>query len=229
MYLQLAWRQTSPLRSSKSFPVFSSCPASRILVPRALQLAAYKGIACNNFSTSTNDTSSAVKSVSSSGTFFNRIAMVGAGKMAQAFMEPMISKGVQPADKLFVYDVSIQALDDTKKRLGVQTTDTLREVVDGADLVILAVKPQNLTDSFFSELRKGTPNDNAIVLSIIAGKTMSEFSQTGLTKIVRSMPNTPAMIGQGMTVWSCTPNLTKIERQKIRDVLSSCGQSVCVC
>lgn len=162
----------------------------------------------------------------SGGTAFNRIAMIGAGKMAQALMEPMIKKGVQSADKLFVYDVSIPAMKDSEERFGVQTTDSLQEVITDADLVILAVKPQNLTSSFFSELSRGTPHENAIILSIIAGKPMAEFLHTGIHKIVRSMPNTPAVIGQGMTVWSCTPNVTTEERQKIRDVLSSCGKSV---
>jgi pyrroline-5-carboxylate reductase len=152
--------------------------------------------------------------------------MIGAGKMAQAIMEPMISKGVQPADKFYVYDVSIQAMVDSQNRLGVQTTDSLSEVINDADLVILAVKPQNLTTSFFEEIQKGKPSTDAIVLSIIAGKPMSEFYHTGIRRIVRSMPNTPAMIGQGMTVWSCTSNLTADERKKIRDVLSSCGKSV---
>jgi pyrroline-5-carboxylate reductase len=125
-----------------------------------------------------------------SGQIFKRIAMVGAGKMAQAFMEPMISKGVQPANKFYVYDVSLQAMMDSQNRLGVQTTDSLSDVINDADLVILAVKPQNLTTAFFDEIKKGRPSDNAIVLSIIAGKPMTEFLNTGMTKIVRSMPNT---------------------------------------
>lgn len=184
-------------------------------------------IVCRSFSSDDINGDAAVKKKkNASGTTFNRIAMIGAGKMAQAFMEPMISKGVQPADKFFVYDVSIQALNDTRDHLGIQTTDTMPEAIEGADLVILAVKPQNLTDAFYSEIQKGKPSKDAIALSIIAGKTMSDFLNTGMTKIVRSMPNTPAMIGQGMTVWSCTPNVTTEERRKIRDVLSSCGQSV---
>jgi len=70
--------------------------------------------------------------------------------------------------------------------------------------------------------------NNPIALSIIAGKAINVFYDGGFTKIVRSMPNTPATIGQGMTVWSCTENLTVEERKKIRDILSTCGKSMYV-
>ena len=146
--------------------------------------------------------------------------------MAQAVIEPMISKRIQPADKFVVYDVSDQTVNDVKGRLGVQSCGSLKEVVNDADLVLCAVKPQNLTSAFFQEIRKGDIRDDSIFLSVIAGKSMDVFGQAGFNKVVRSMPNTPAMIGQGMTVWSCTPNLTQDERKKIRQVLSSCGKSV---
>jgi len=157
---------------------------------------------------------------------FDKIACIGTGKMAQAVIEPMIKKGVQPASKFMVYDVSDKTMDAVQERLGVQTSGSLKEVVDDADLVICAVKPQNLNPAFFGEIRKGNLRDDSIFLSVIAGKRMEVFDQAGFNKIVRSMPNTPAMIGQGMTVWSCTPNLTQDERKKIRQVLSSCGKSV---
>ena len=176
--------------------------------------------------TETTTTNTTATAIPPNGYVFDRIAVVGAGKMALALLEPMIAKGVQPANRFCVYDVSNKAMEAMGKQLGVQTSDSISQVVNDADLIILAVKPQNITDAFFAEVQKGTPNPDAIVLSIIAGKTMSEFVNTGLHRIVRSMPNTPAMIGQGMTVWSCTPDLNKTERQKIRDVLNSCGKSV---
>lgn len=157
---------------------------------------------------------------------FDRIAIIGAGKMAHALLEPMIKKGVQPAENFLVYDVSNKAMEAMNNQLGVKTADSIQHVVDDADLIILAVKPQNMTDALYTEMKKGKANDDAIILSIIAGKTMDEISNTGFNRIVRSMPNTPAMIGQGMTVWSCTPNLNKDERSKIREVLNSCGKSV---
>jgi pyrroline-5-carboxylate reductase len=159
---------------------------------------------------------------------FEKIAMIGAGKMGQAIMEPMIHKNVQPADRIVIYDVSIPTMQEVQKALGVTTADSLASAVQDADLVVLGVKPQNLTPAFFAELNRGNPKTDAICLSIIAGKPSTVFEQSGMEKIVRSMPNTPATIGQGMTVWSCTPNFNIEERKKIMQVLSCCGKSMYV-
>lgn len=146
--------------------------------------------------------------------------------MAQAVMEPMIVSQLQPPAGFTVYDVNDSTLQSLHDKYGVNTADSIPECLDNADLVLCAVKPQNLTPRFYAELQKCDTRQNSILLSVIAGKAMSCFEQGGFTKIVRSMPNTPATIGQGMTVWSCTPNLTTEERKKIRQVLSSCGKSV---
>lgn len=157
---------------------------------------------------------------------FEKIACIGTGKMAQAIIEPMIKKGVQPADRFAIYDVSDKLMAKLKDDLGVQTSTSIPGAVNGADLVICAVKPQNLDASFFAEMRKGKPEPDSILMSVIAGKSMETFYDCGFEKIVRSMPNTPAMIGQGMTVWSGTPNITSDERRKIRQIMSSFGKSL---
>jgi pyrroline-5-carboxylate reductase len=69
---------------------------------------------------------------------------------------------------------------------------------------------------------------NTTVLSVIAGKPMSVFEEGGFTKVARSMPNTPAQIGKGMTVWSCTTNIDSDERDKIMQMLCSFGLQVFV-
>jgi pyrroline-5-carboxylate reductase len=157
---------------------------------------------------------------------FNKIACIGAGMMAQAFIEPMIAGHVQPPEKFAVFDVNVATMQQiTKSYHGINASESIHECVRDADLVICAVKPQNLTETFFAEMRKGA-NPDGIVLSVIAGKSMRAYYEGGYSKIVRSMPNTPATIGQGMTVWSATENLTVDEREKIRTVLNCCGKSV---
>jgi pyrroline-5-carboxylate reductase len=157
---------------------------------------------------------------------FHKIACIGTGKMAQAVLRPMINTGLQSADKVSVFDVSMNTMEQVQEDLGVNITDTIGECMDGADLVICAVKPQNLTPAFWNECLKANLRDDAIFLSVIAGKTVDTFRAGGFDKIVRSMPNTPAAIGQGMTVWSCTENLSSGERKKIKNILSSFGKSV---
>jgi pyrroline-5-carboxylate reductase len=164
----------------------------------------------------------------SGGAVFDKISFIGTGMMAQAILEPLIKRNVQPADQITVYDVNDQMMDNVAGKFGVRTAQSLSELVHGADLVVCAVKPQNLTAGFFKEVRKGKPTDDAILLSIVAGKTMSEFERGGFSKIVRSMPNTPATIGKGMTVWSCSNNVSSVERRKVRDVLQTMGEQLYV-
>lgn len=157
---------------------------------------------------------------------YDKISFIGAGKMAQALMSPVIKSGLQPAHKIQVFDVSTSTLSKIKKQFdGIQTANTLSELVEDANLIVCCVKPQNLTPNFFEQI---TGNHDAILLSVIAGKPIQTFLDGGFTKVARSMPNTPAMIGRGMTVWSCTENVALQERDKIKQILSSCGKSIFV-
>jgi pyrroline-5-carboxylate reductase len=177
---------------------------------------------------------SSPSSSSSSPSIFNKIACIGTGTICSALVEPMIRTGLQPADHFCMYDVDIRALKATATRFpGVQTASSLAQAIDAADVILLAVKPQNLTPAFFAEFRQPHVGlhtietlDKAILLSVVAGKPMDCFLNAGFKKVVRSMPNTPATIGEGMTVWSATNNLNLLERGKIDAMLSSCGSSV---
>ena len=89
----------------------------------------------------------------------------------------------------------------------------------------MAVKPQNLC-KVYDDISKGSIRRDATILSIIAGKPIASFVKgTGIKKIARSMPNTPAQIGQGVTVWSCTSDVDLEERERIDQVLCSFGKS----
>jgi pyrroline-5-carboxylate reductase len=157
---------------------------------------------------------------------FGKIACVGGGMMAQAFIEPMIAGNIQPPEKFTVFDVNVATMKQIAQSYrGITASGSIHECVKDADLVICAVKPQNLTEAFFTEMKKGA-NPDGILLSVVAGKSLRAFYEGGFTKIVRSMPNTPATIGQGMIVWSATEDLTVDEREKIRIVLNCCGKSV---
>ena len=146
--------------------------------------------------------------------------------MASAMLTPMVRQGVQPAENITIFDVNLGVAEKLSSEYGFVLADNIPDLVKDADLVILAVKPQNLTATFWNELQKSQIPDDSICLSIIAGKPIDCYRNGGFEKIVRSMPNTPATIGEGMTVWSSTPNLKKEERKKIRSILSCFGKSV---
>jgi hypothetical protein len=158
---------------------------------------------------------------------FDKMAFIGTGKMAQAMINPLIKNGHQPADKIAVYDVSTAAMKAMKKKYpAIQTAKTIEEVVTDADMIVCAVKPQNINQSFFDQFPKNLRED-ATLVSILAGTPIREFEPSGVKKIVRAMPNTPAMIQQGVTVWCCTPNLTSQERDYVKEMLCTFGKTVC--
>lgn len=161
---------------------------------------------------------------------YNKISFIGVGKMASALISPIIDTSIQPAENISVYDISSSALSHIDKQYGgrVDTCASISDAVDGADLIVMAVKPQTV-GVVYEELQKASIRNDATLLSIIAGKPISSLVDgTGITKVVRSMPNTPAQIGQGVTTWCCTPNLKSEEQKKIQEILNSFGQSVYV-
>jgi pyrroline-5-carboxylate reductase len=88
--------------------------------------------------------------------------------------------------------------------------------------VLFAVKPQNTT-SLFKKLHGRVPKD-AVILSIIAGVPVEDYVEgLGHRKVVRSMPNTPATVRQGMTVWCCTSELCAEERDSVGRLLGTMG------
>ena len=159
---------------------------------------------------------------------YDKITFLGAGKMAYAMIAPLVKKGYQPESKVCVYDVSTSAMESMKENFPtIQLAESITAAVDGSDLIVLAVKPQNINEAFFAQFPKDMKVDT-IILSILAGKPMSEFEPSGISKICRAMPNTPATIGEGMTVWCCTPNLTSAERDHIKKIMGTFGKEVSV-
>mmetsp|Transcript_58651 Transcript_58651/g.143431 ORF Transcript_58651/g.143431 Transcript_58651/m.143431 type:complete len:444 (+) Transcript_58651:197-1528(+) len=159
---------------------------------------------------------------------FDKLAFIGVGKMAAAIVDPLIKNGIQPADQVTLYDVSPNAMNSfTKAYPSIQVAQSIEEAVTDADCVVLAVKPQNIGEKFWSQFPQ-TVREDCTMLSILAGTPLRSLSGSGFPKIVRSMPNTPSTIGSGMTVWTCTPNLTTTERANISKLLTSIGKAIFV-
>src|SRR5690606_38182956 len=102
---------------------------------------------------------------------------------------------------------------------------TNAEAVEDADLIMLTIKPQSL-DSIAKDLR-GTLKANQVVVSILAGATVARIAN-GLEHgaVVRAMPNTPSQIGQGMTVWMATPEVSEEQHVAVGAALSAMGHAV---
>ena len=112
--------------------------------------------------------------------------------------------------------------EELTKTYGVRMVASNAEAAIGADVILLSLKPQTLT-KVGHELG-GKLNSNQLVVSIVAGATTKVLnSLLDHQQVVRSMPNTPAQIGRGMTVWYATPSVTDLQRDQARVLLRALG------
>ena len=146
--------------------------------------------------------------------------------MAEAMIGGMMANGVQPSDCTHVFDVNQERMDHYASRWpGVHGHTRAAECVEGADVVLLAVKPQNMAEAL-GEISCSL-SASALVVSIAAGCPISMFAESLPTSsICRAMPNTPAMIGQGMSVWTCTPACSAEQRSQSRRLLGCFGDEL---
>lgn len=155
------------------------------------------------------------------------IAIVGPGAMAEAIIAGLLRKGITTPEHILAAGPRAERLDELKNRYGIQSFTDNREAASQADAVILSIKPQRLS-KVLAGLAGGIP-EQAVVLSIIAGATIQMISD-GLKHpaVVRSMPNTPAQIGEGITVWTTSPAVTPEQRGFACQILSALGKEVYV-
>ncbi len=156
-----------------------------------------------------------------------RISFIGGGNMGEAMLSAVLAAELAVADEVAVSDVSRERREYLAERYGVTVTGDSRQAIAGSDVVVLAVKPQNLAEAM-AGLRDGlTPGQ--LVLSIVAGARITTLQRDlGHAAVVRSMPNTPAQIGQGMTVWTFAPEVSAEQRQTAGAILGAMGREIAV-
>jgi pyrroline-5-carboxylate reductase len=150
------------------------------------------------------------------------IATVGSGVMAEAMIAGLI-RGEQVApDRIIASHPRRDRRDELVNSYAIRTVEDNASAVEQADVVVLAVKPQMLA-RVGREIRPAMA-DGKLVISIIAGATSKALSNVlAHRQIVRSMPNTPAQLGRGMTVWYATPEVTEHQREQAKILLGSLG------
>jgi len=150
------------------------------------------------------------------------IATIGSGVMAEAMIAGLLRGKLVEPDQVVASHPRIERRDELGVAYKIRTVASNAEAVEGADVVLLAIKPQMLgrVGREIGPLLK----DGQLVLSILAGATTAALAGTlGHDQIVRSMPNTPARLGKGMTVWYATPATTAEQRQQAAALLGSLG------
>jgi pyrroline-5-carboxylate reductase len=156
-----------------------------------------------------------------------KIAFIGGGNMGEAMLATVLAKALAQPESISVSDVSSSRLEYLKKRYSVTVTPRNPEAVSGKDIIILAVKPQNLAE-VMAELRDNL-NPAQLILSIIAGAKISTiFLGLNHNAVIRAMPNTPAQIGKGISVWTATSDVTDQQKQTAKTILGAMGRELYV-
>lgn len=155
------------------------------------------------------------------------ITLIGPGAMAEAIISGLLRQKITDPGCILVSGPRAERGQELHQRYGVNAFTDNRAAAAQGNVVILAIKPQRLS-KVLSGLC-GAISPDALVLSIIAGATISTIS-SGLQHpaVVRSMPNTPAQIGEGITVWTASPAVNEGQMEIARRILSALGQEVFV-
>ena len=154
-----------------------------------------------------------------------KVLMIGAGNMGLTFAEGMASSPHIKKKHLLIYDKSDDLRAHLKKDDRFLIFDTIEPALKIAHVIFIAVKPHH-SDSLFRTMRPHL-NKQQIIVSLMAGVTMQLImSATGLNKIVRAMPNLPAKISKGVTAFTETEAVSKIEQMAIRNLLDSTGVAI---
>ena len=154
-----------------------------------------------------------------------KISSIGCGNMASAIIGGIIKNGACEASSIRAADKYDKARKKAGESFGIETFEDNSECIKGADIVLLAVKP-NVFPAVAADIRDSLTCDQ-VVLSIMAGKSIADL-EAGLgsdKKIVRAMPNTPALVGAGITGYCPNSHMTDAELSAVRSIIASFSEA----
>ncbi|MFC1897283.1 pyrroline-5-carboxylate reductase [Chloroflexota bacterium] len=154
-----------------------------------------------------------------------KIAFIGGGNMGEAMLSAILGKRLSTPQAISVSDIAEARRQYLEQKYGVAVMSDNQQAVEKSDVVILAIKPQNLAEAMAELNSQLEPNQ--LVLSIIAGARIDTIC-LGLNHncVVRVMPNTPAQIGEGISVWTATPDVTETQKERARSILGAMGKEI---
>jgi pyrroline-5-carboxylate reductase len=152
-----------------------------------------------------------------------KIGFIGAGQMAQALARGFVAAGVVPAERIAAADPVAAAVSALAAAVpGVKTCPSNAEAAQGADVVILAVKPQHMAAAM-REVRAAV-DPRKLVISIAAGVTLATLAEgLGTGRLIRAMPNTPCLVGMSATGFSLGPEATASDGELAARLFGSVG------
>jgi len=162
-----------------------------------------------------------------------RLAFIGLGVMAEAIAAGLLRKGLVTPDQMVGSHPRAARREELYAKYGIQMFEANREAVEAAyptdsdagSIVILAIKPQRLA-KVLSEL-KGSIHKDQVVVSIVAGAKIETIADELLHgAVIRTMPNTPAQVGEGVTAWTSSAAVSEAQEHEVRAMLEALGKAV---
>jgi len=154
-----------------------------------------------------------------------QIGFIGCGNMGMAIIGGMLNKKVVSANHVICSDLNITNLKHANEKYGITTTTDNNEVAKNADILILSIKP-DLYAAIINEIKEVIKND-VIVVTIAAGKSIKSTEEAfdKKLKVVRVMPNTPALVGEGMSALCPNEMVTEKDLEDVLNIFNSFGQA----
>ncbi len=154
-----------------------------------------------------------------------KILIIGGGNMGLTYAQSFLRSHICTTENMMILEKSPEkAAQLAQKNIGT-VYGKAEDCLDGADLIILAVKPQD-APALFSSIQS-LVDPQQVFLSIMAGVQIKTIQDgLGASKIVRAMPNLPAQIGQGMTVFTSSDEVTRIELVMVQNLLNTTGKAI---
>ena len=154
-----------------------------------------------------------------------KLGFIGAGNMAKAIMGGVLKNEIFKPEEVIASDLYVPGLEAAKEGLGINITTDNKEVAKNSEVLILAVKPQ-----FYADVIKEISEyitEKQIIVTIAPGKTLEYLADTfgHPVKIVRTMPNTPALVGEGITGVCHNALVTKEELDYVCNILNGFGKA----
>jgi len=155
------------------------------------------------------------------------VAFIGGGIMGEAMVRGLLTQEIVAPTQIYVADPLPERREDLRRRYEVRVTGNNAEAAEAGQVIVLSVKPQNLADVMPGI--RGHLRRQDLLLSILAGTPIRKLADgVAHAAVVRAMPNTPAQIGMGMTVWTATTEVTEEQRAQAQAILGALGQELFV-
>ncbi|OHD53731.1 MAG: pyrroline-5-carboxylate reductase [Spirochaetes bacterium GWF1_51_8] len=149
--------------------------------------------------------------------------MIGCGNMGTAIIGGMVKSGAVAANDVFVYDIARDKAEKNAKDFGIVLKSNIKETIEASDYVIVAVKPLDV-EAMVAEHKSILDKQDKVVISIAAGLKAAVYRKhLAQALIVRAMPNTPMLAGEGATGLYFDGKFSAGQKDNVMKIFSSCG------